>query len=305
MKLIPNAATRTVARQILELQKGSPRTLFAAGVVGVVGSTVLACRATLKLEEVLTEGQADLERARTLEHRNYSETDRKHDVTVIYMRTAVRVGTLYAPAILLGAASIGSLTMSHHMLNQRNLALTAAYATLDKAFSEYRERVIQKYGEDEDRNFRFKSEEVLVQNERTGEVEKQLRVHPDAKSMYARFFDPLSPNWSEEPEYNLLFLRMQQNYWNDMLKARGHVMLNDVYKSLGLEPTSAGAVVGWILAKGAGDNYIDFGIYDSTDNARDFVNGREGSILLDFNVDGVIFDKLDELRRDERITWQS
>jgi hypothetical protein len=129
------------------------------------------------------------------------------------------------------------------------------------------------------------------------------RVGPAGASIYARFFDPYSPSWSKEPEYNLIFLKCQQNYANDLLASRGHVFLNEVYDMLGIERSQAGAVIGWVLAHdGSTDNYINFGIFADNDAAIDFVNGREGSILLDFNVDGVIFDKIGTPR--EEISWQ-
>lgn len=304
MKFVPNAATRTVAHQMLLAKKNSPGLLFGAGVVGMVGSTVLACRATLKLQTVLETAQHDLEIHRSLEHREYSDNDRQKDIAIVYTRSVVRVAKLYAPAVLLGAASIGCLTKSHSILSERNLALTAAYAAVDRAFGEYRGRVVEKYGEDQDREFRFATEEVEIIDDR-GRQTTQLMPGPDSASMYARFFDEYSPNWSKEPEYNLLFLRCQQNYANDLLRSRGHVFLNEVYDLLGLERSRAGAVVGWVVSHN-GDNYLDFGIFDGDSrNARDFVNGREGSILLDFNVDGIIYDKIGESKKGERLQWQS
>ncbi len=121
--------------------------------------------------------------------------------------------------------------------------------------------------------------------------------------MYARFFDETSTQWSKESEYNFTFLRCQQNWFNDLLKMRGYVILNDVYERLGLMPTSAGAVVGWVL-DGEGDSYIDFGIFRDDERVHDFVNGRENSVLLDFNVDGLIQPKLDNLPKEFK-PWQS
>ena len=120
---------------------------------------------------------------------------------------------------------------------------------------------------------------------------KQVLVDdPNGLSVYARFFDEGCEQWSKNPEYNLMFLRSQQNYYNDMLKSRGHVFLNEVYDALGIPRTQAGAVVGWMISDN-GDNFIDFGVFDGDrPRARDFVNGYERSILLDFNVDGVIYD---------------
>lgn len=304
MKFVPNAASRRVAHQMLLAKKNSPGLLFGVGVVSMVGSTVLACRATLKLEEVVEKAQTDLNTARTLEHREYSDHDRQKDTAIIYTRAVVGVARLYAPAFLLGAAGVACLTKSHNILNERNLALTAAYAAVDRAFNEYRGRVVEKYGEDQDREFRFATEEVEIIDDR-GRQSTVLMPGPDSASMYARFFDEYSPNWSKEPEYNLLFLRCQQNYANDLLRSRGHIFLNEAYDLLGLERSRAGAVVGWVVHEG-GDNYIDFGIFDGDSrNSRDFVNGREGSILLDFNVDGIIYDKIGESQKGERLQWQS
>jgi hypothetical protein len=93
----------------------------------------------------------------------------------------------------------------------------------------------------------------------------------------------------------MMFLRQVQNYANDLLRMRGHVFLNEVFSELGLSHTRAGAVVGWRWNKDSGDDYIDFGIWKGRgEEVKDFFNGREGAILLDFNVDGVIADKIDE-----------
>lgn len=302
MKFIPNAMSVKVAQKALMGRKHSPTVLFAFGVAGVTCSTVLACRATLKLESVLDKAQNDLEMARALDHEDYSDIDRKKDVAIVYVRSVTEIGTLYAPSILLGAASIAALTTSHNILTRRNVALTAAYAALEKGFTDYRERVIDKFGEEEDRKLRYEHEEVEIVDSK-GKKKKVLRVSSDAESIYARFFDQMSPSWSKEPEYNLLFLRAQQNYANDLLKSRGHLFLNEVYNMLGIPHSGAGAVVGWVIGKD-GDNFVDFGIFEDNEGCRDFVNGREGSILLDFNVDGVIYDKIDDRKRGA-VAWQS
>lgn len=305
MKFIPTGVSSAVGRQMLKLDASSPKLLFVGGVVGMVGSTVLACRATLKLEETLERTQSDLHAAqstRRLHEDRYSQQDLKKDTAIILLRGSADVAKLYAPAVILGSVSIACLTKSHNLLQERNAALAAAYAAVDKAFDTYRQRVIEKYGEDDDRAFRYGAQEVEVIDEETGKVVTKVRVGDDTPSMYARFFDQLSPEWNKEPEYNLVFLRCQQNWFNDLLKTRGHVFLNEVYDALGISRTKAGSVVGWVISEG-GDNFVDFGIYDGNDRAIDFVNGREGAILLDFNVDGVIYDKIEN--HEEGRPWQS
>jgi hypothetical protein len=302
MQSISGAVTKQIAHRALILERNSPSLLFGAGIVGVVSSTVLACRATLKMQDVLEDTQRKLNTAKTLEHDDYSEKDRQRDITLIHVQSGARIVRLYTPAILVGGASIAALTRSHNILNERNAALTAAYAALDKGFKEYRQRVVEKYGEDQDQEFRHGGREVEIIED--GEKKTVTRVGDDDPSIYARFFDPLSPSWSKEPEYNRIFLQCQQSYANDLLLARGHVFLNEVYDMLGVPRSRAGSIVGWIVTPDdASDNHIDFGIFNPYDHTiRDFVNGREGSILLDFNVDGIIYDKIDTPT--ESPSWQ-
>lgn len=305
MKFVPDTILRKVASTRLTASENSPKILFVGGVVGMVGSTVLACRATLKLEEVLDKVENDKERAVQVKElvdnggakpgTTYTDNEYRRDVAVITMRGIGGVVKLYAPAVVVGGLSIAALTKSHNMLRDRNIALTAAYTAVDTAYRRYRERVIEKYGEEVDQEIRYESERVDIVDEETGLVESHDRVVDAPGSVYARFYDEVtSPNWSPDPEINLLFLRSQQNWLNDRLKARGHVFLNEVFTELGLSHTKAGAIVGWRWRKGSGDDVIDFGIWDGTrETVNEFFNGREGAILLDFNVDGVIYDLIE------------
>ncbi|HEX4502747.1 MAG TPA: DUF6353 family protein, partial [Scandinavium sp.] len=277
MRFVPEVISKGIAHRSLILEKNSPSLLFGAGIVGVVGSTVLACRATLKMQDVLDDTKSDLEKAKNLVHDDYSENDRQRDIAIIHVQAGMKIIRLYGPSIVVGGASIAALTRSHNILNERYAAVTAAYAALDKGFKEYRARVVDKYGEDQDREFRHGSREVEIIDEQ-GKKQLVTRVGDDGPSVYARFFDPLSTSWSKEPEYNLLFLKCQQTYANDLLLARGHVFLNEVYDMIGVPRSKAGSVVGWIITPGnRTDNHIDFGIYNvEDDKIRDFVNGREG-----------------------------
>ena len=300
MKILPTAVATKFARPLLHLQKNSPKVMFAGGVVAGLGSTVMACRATLKVSDVLANAEELKDKAEML-HENDPESydDRTYakDLTVIKVKTILQLTKLYAPAAGLAVVSISLLTGSHVTLTKRNASLTAAYASVDQAFAKYRERVKDQLGEEVDRDLRYGTridKETIDAGDGKKKVVSHTRVSTDQPSQYARFFDELCPDFKKNAEYNMIFLQAQQNYANDMLQARGHLFLNEVYDMLGLERTGAGAAVGWVSGRDAVDNYVDFGIFDDRTNTRvrDFVNGRENAILLDFNVDGVIWDKI-------------
>lgn len=296
MTNLKQLATRSIGRTSLILKKYSPEILTGVGIASGVAAGVLAVRATLKVEPVIEKIQEDLAKVNDLQE-NSENLDPKVVANLkgrVYGIGLLELTKLYWPAVSLGAASIGCIIGAHGIMKKRNAALVVAYNAVEKSFSEYRDRVASKLGEDEEKSIRYNVQESEVVDEETGKKKVVTTVGNGHISPYAKFFDEYSQYWDRNAEYNLIFLRAQQNYANDRLNARGHLFLNEVYESLGIPHTQAGAVVGWTISKD-GDNFVDFGIYDiSNDKAREFVNGIEKSILLDFNVDGVIYDKIDE-----------
>ena len=297
--------TRAIGKAGLKLKKHSPEILAAVGTVGVVASAVMACKATTKISEVLNDTNDHLNTIRDAANNpdladQYSAEDAKKDTAIVYIQTGVKFAKLYGPAVAVGVASIGCLLGSNHILRKRNVALAAAYTAVDKSFKAYRGRVVERFGEDLDRELRYniKAREVqeIVTDENGNETTVTSTVEvPEINhdnSEYARCFDETCIGWTRDPEYNMMFVTQIQNWANDRLQSKGYLYLNEVYEMLGFQRTKAGQVVGW-LYNGDGDNYVDFGIFNIKDKQkRRFVNGYEKSIWLDFNVDGNILNKM-------------
>lgn len=287
------ACTKSIGRSSLILKKHSPEILTGVGILGVVTSAVLAAKATLGLEDVIDEIQtslADVE-DKKVQLEVYSDQDYAKDKLKAYVHGSFKIAKLYGPAVTLGLASISCIVAAHGIMKKRNVALAAAYKSVEEAFNKYRERVIEELGEEQERDIRLGVREEEVTDE-DGKKSIKHSMDPTRYSAYAKIFDEGNKNWSKEPELNRNFIQNVQNYANDRLHARGYVFLNEVYKDLGLPITKAGQVVGWYLS-GEGDNYIDFGMFDvNNEMAREFVNGYERSIVLDFNVDGDILNKI-------------
>lgn len=304
---IMNNATRTFNKVGIKFKKHSPEILIVAGVVGTVTSAVMACKATTKLDDILDESKRSIDNIHyATEHpeelaAEYTPEDGKKDLAIVYTQSALKIAKLYAPSVALGVLSITAILTSNNILRKRNIALAAAYTAVDKSFKEYRGRVVDRFGKELDHELRYnikaKEVEENVVDEKTGKektVKKTVNVSElDQYSDYAKFFDESCAGWTKDPELNLAFLRRQQDYANEVLKAKGYLFLNDVYEMIGIPRTKAGQCVGWIYDEKnpIGDNDIDFGIYDTyKEGCRNFVNGYERSILLDFNVDGNILD---------------
>ena len=305
MKGLKNKLVRSFHKVSGKVQLHSPEILAAVGVVGVVSSGVLACKATLKVNDVLEDTKENIDKIKAVEAdpqyaEKYTVEDAKKDLAIVYCQTGIKLVKLYAPAVALGAVSLTCLLTSNHILKKRNAALSAAYMTVDKSFKEYRNRVEERFGEEVEKEIRYniKAKEIVTVDEEGNETVETVKVmegadDPNNYSQYAKFFDESCAAWQNDPEYNLLFLKSQQQYANDLLKSRGRLFLNEVYRMLGIDETKAGQVVGWVYDPECpvGDNFVDFGIYDMTrERVRAFVNGYEPNILLDFNVDGNIWD---------------
>lgn len=314
---IVNKASVIFSKTKFKLQKHSPEILVVAGVIGTVVGAIMACKATTKVNSILESASSDIDAIHDcMENKSltedYSEEDGKKELMAVYAQTAVKFVKLYAPSVLIGALSITSILASNNMLRKRNVALAAAYATIDEGFKKYRNRVIERFGEQVDRELKynlkvkkFKEKEVDPETGKEKKVEKTaFVVNPSDISDYARFFEKytvdedgnsiVNPHWDENNEYNLMFLKAQENYANDLLRAKKRLFLNEVYEMLGLPRTKAGQIVGWVYDPDnpKADSYVDFGIYSDNLSYSDYVNGFDPAILLDFNVDGNIWEKM-------------
>jgi hypothetical protein len=303
-------------------KKHSPEILVITGVVGVVTSAVMACKATTKVNSIIEKKEEimdiihetakrleDGETLQTVDGKDYTMETIKKDTTIVYIQTGLKLVKLYAPSVILGTLSIVSILASNNILRKRNVALTAAYATLDKGFKEYRNRVIDRFGEKVDHQIRHNLKDVEVEetiideNGKEKKVKKTIEVADGpVHSPYVKVFDECNANWEKSSEHNMFFLKSCESFANDKLKAKGRLFLNEVYEMIGFEPTKAGQAVGWVYSddpKHTGANYVDFGICDiytctpaEAERKTAFMNGYERSIILDFNVDGNVWESM-------------
>lgn len=299
---IMKSVNGVASKAVMKLKKHSPEILVVAGIAGTVVSAVLACKATTKVAEILDETKGTLDTIHdgmetgAINGQEYTTEDGKKDTVVVYAQTGMKLAKLYAPAIILGTLSITSILASNNILRKRNVALGAAYAAIDKSFKEYRGRVIERFGEQVDTELKYgikakKFEEIEVDPETGKEkkVKKTVMVaDPNLQSDYAVYFDSKSRNYETNPDYNRMFLKAQQAFANDKLQTRGHLFLNEVLDDLDLPRTPAGQIVGW--TKDGPDGYVNFRIVEVE---RETEDGRhEPALLLDFNVEGNIWEKM-------------
>ena len=289
-------------KTVMKLKKHSPEILVVTGIVGVVASAVLACKSTTKVGAILEDTKETLDvihngiETGAINNQEYTMEDGKKDTAIVYVHTGIKFAKLYAPSVILGVLSITSILASNNILRKRNVALGVAYAAIDKSFKEYRSRVVERFGEEVDKELKYnikakKFEEIEVDSETGKEkkVKKTVQVtDPNLQSDYACYFDERSRNYETNNDYNMMFLKAQEAFANDKLKVRGHLFLNEVYDDLDLPRTPAGQIVGW-TADGP-DGYVNFRIVEVE---RETEDGRhEPALLLDFNVEGNIWDKM-------------
>lgn len=288
-----------IARAGLQIKKHSPTILTITGVAGLVTAGVMACVQTKKVDDVIERHKNRLDDLHECKDEIYAEVGAaayRASVVKAYTKTVWDFTKLYGIPLLIAGASVTAILCGHNIISKRHAALSAAYNSLNSAFSTYRSRVRDELGEEKDMEY-YTGNKVLKEKNKEDNTEQRViddlvgDKGVDGYSPYARYFDESSDKWTKDPMYNKQWVIGVQNWANNLLKTRGHVFLNEVYEALGFKHTAAGAVVGWVLSNdGSTDNFIDFGLYNGADGMRDFINSRDRNVLLDFNVYGVVYD---------------
>lgn len=308
MKLFNTIITFAQNKVVAPVKHYSPEIALVGGIGLTIAGTILACRATLKSKDVIDETNDKLDKLESeLDSNEKYEDDSdlekvechvEQEITRVKIDMLGKLAKEYILPAAVYSAGIGLTLLSHKLQSDRIAALCAAYGTLNSAFIAYKERVEDVLGKEKAEVIEEGVSESAIEK---GINEKDLKkvdgFDPRKISPYARFFDESCKQWSPDLSKggnNFDFVREIQDYMNLKLESRGYIFLNEVYESLDIPPTEAGQVVGWMSKENGGvDGYIDLGLYSPYNTAvRQFVNGNEPSILLDFNVDGVIIDKV-------------
>ena len=302
MKINTKTLRKSFKKAQLTVRKHSPEILMVAGVIGTVAGAVMACKETLELEDVLDEckqEKMDLEEQYAM-CEEYSEDALKKDQVKLTIKQVAKIVKLYAPSVIMEATSIGVIFASNDIMRKRNASMAAAYATLNSMYKRYRQNVIESYGEEVDKDMRFgvKHEKVTEIDEDGNKVKIDARIvdldnTALAISDYSRFFQAGCKGFdANNGRYNFLYLKGLQAMFNNQLIADGYVMLNDVYRELGFDTIPEGWSIGWVYDEEnpIGDNYIDFGLYEARNKNQRAANGWEPVILMDFNVDGNLYE---------------
>lgn len=292
----------------MTVQRHAPEILIGCGLVGMGVTTVKACQATLKVNEEIKKGTEILANVNGVMKGeipvlpgSYSEQDAKDDKVLAYTLMGKAIVKNFGPVAAIGAASTVSILCGYNILNKRNAMLMAAYTAIDTSFKKYRQRVIEDLGEEADWKYRTGATEKKVDKVETDEDGKEKKTKAKVETV-----DPAEPidymvNYLHDTIYIPTDVKRnkQMNKWhieqvqtnaNTRLQTYKHLTLNDVYDMLGVPRRDCGQIVGWTL-DGSGDNAVQFMIKEVWDEEL-----QQDNFLIDFNVDGIIFDKIEKVR---------
>lgn len=288
--------TRAIGAARLVLKANAPTLMVVGGVASMGAGTVIACKQTLKVEEVLAKHTPDLmkvEQGTKLNLRSYTADDARADRIKVYTRAALDLGKVYAIPVVLWTGGATMVFGGHRLMLKRNATLAIAYTGLKKTFDAYRARVVDAFGSEADQAMYSGWEKREVVDPETGE--KQTINSRDWDSAgndpYNRVFDQNSTTaWEPDLSINRMFLKQQQQFAQQLLNRRGHLWLSEVYSALGFPESDISRVTGWKvrnLPDGSRDiPFVDFGL--DKPHPDDWKYTKEGAVYLDFNCQGLI-----------------
>lgn len=284
---------KTVGKTKLTMIRKSPEITLGIGIAASVAAVGYTVWATVKAVETYKDTVEKLDKAeRVLE----DEEEKEDTIEKIKIHCTLEWVKLYAPVIALETVSILFITKSHKIMKGRNTALIMAVSAATKELNDYRQRVRDAIGEEQEKDiFNDASTFATVKVHEDGTSEETVEKKNKRTSEYAAFFDAASTVWEDDTVYNLSFLKTKLMILNNELRINGYVFLNQVYRALGLPETIAGQYVGWVLGSTGGDGVIKFIDVATGENINDMDDLEDPTVLIDFNVDGDIINILPEV----------
>lgn len=300
-----------VSRTGFFLKRNAPKICTTLGVAGFVGTAVATGTAAVKTKDILDERDKKIE---ALEN----DGEDQKAIKQVKKETAIQVAKTFAPPVMLGAASTALIFGGQHMMGRRAAAALASAYEAQTKLHKYRGNVVRQLGEEVDRRLSEGealdkadiSEKLKVQAaEEKKNLEDGVEVvnKPYEDSTYEWLFSSETCGplygcgvWKDDAETNRRFLLMAQRKANDMLIAKGYLLINDILIDIfGAAGTSYGATHGWFVDPATGKiPEVDFGLNKIAENPEllRFLNGAEPNVWLRFNCcKAPITDKIDQV----------
>lgn len=288
--------TRAIGAAKLALKANAPTLMVAGGVVSMGAGTVIACKQTLKIEEVLANHVPSLEKVEQgekLELSSYGKKEAQQDRIKIYTRAGLELGKVYAIPVVLWTGGAALVFGGHRMMVKRNATLALAFTGLKSAFDKYRQNVVETFGSDADQAMYGGHVTREVVDPVTGEksIVQERDWDSSAGDPYNRIFEQGATSaWEPDLSVNRMFVANQQRFAQQLLNRRGYLWLSEVYSALGFPENDISRVVGWKVTKlpdGSKDiPFVDFGL--DKPHHDDWKFSKENAIYLDFNCQGLI-----------------
>lgn len=210
----------------------SPALLTATAVTGTVTVAVLSGKASFKAAQLIAEAESEIIWNDEEEMvRRQLEPKEKFEL----------VWALYIPAVSVGMTTIFAIIAANQIGTRRTAAMAAAYSVSDKAFSEYREKVVEKLGQKKEQNVR----DEIAQDRVTANppTQQQILMVGDSEVLCYDQFSGRYFNSSMET------IKQGQNDTNYQIINEGYASLNDFYDRIGLEHLNVGDEFGWSTDK--------------------------------------------------------
>ena len=295
------------ARVAVKLADNAPTILVVTGTAAMALGAVLAVKQTAGADDILDDHKermkAIVERRKRAEEKKeyYPVETQRLDTVKEFFKTGGKFVKLYSPAIIAEIVGATMIFTGHHILAQRHLAAVASYAAAQKSYDDYRERIIEEYGEEADAKALtgMHKESVTTMDENGGETvtDYDNAIDPESVDQFSVLYDDMySTSWTPNAVTNMAQIKAVEEYYNNIFEARKFIRYEDVLRDLGIwdrlpiEKQKIFVGKGWVW--GCGDNHISLGIFDvnkpMTDARKEFIMGYEPSILIVPNLDGDI-----------------
>ena len=198
------------------VRTNSPAILAALGVSGTIATAYLTAKASFKSADRIRKAEPQ-------------PTTTKEKAQLVWRN--------YIPAGISGAITIGCIVGATGVGNRRTAAAASAYTITERAFTEYREKVVEQIGENKEQKLRdeIAQDRITANPPQSSEIIVTGAGTVLCCEMYTkRYF-----------ESDMETLRKAQNDINARVLQDLYVLLSDFYYMIGLPATEQSTKVGW------------------------------------------------------------